>query len=169
MADNSSASLNVHECSWADLTSDLLIPGGAAASVTELEGAKWSRKNERAETRGIGGRLKKRTKGQASFEASATATRGGWMMLAEAIEAKAVELGQVRDDKVIIAGIDFDLLLQHTPLGETRIYRVKLVGCSLDADSSDMKQGNEADMIELGLNPLEIQVQSASGKWLVFA
>ncbi len=169
MADNSSASLNVHECSWSDLTADLLIPGGATIAIADWESAKWSRKNERAESRGIGGRLKKRTRGQASHEGSASATRGGWMVLLEALEAKAEELGQVRDDNVIIAAIDFDLLLQHTPMGDSRIYQVKMIGCSLDGDSSDMKQGNEADIVELVLNPMEVKVKSGTGKWLVFA
>ncbi len=91
------------------------------------------------------------------------------MVLLEAIEAAAVTLGQIRDDKVIIGGIDFDVLIQHTPLGDSRIYQVKLIGCSLDGDSSDMKQGNEADIIELTLNPIDVQVKSATGKWLVLA
>jgi len=169
MADISSASVNVHECSWADLTANLISPGGATVPILDFEGVKWSRKNERGESRGTSGRVKKRTRGSPSCEASATASRGGWMLLLEAIETAALELGLVRDDKVIIGGVDFDLLLQHTPLGDSRIYCVKLTGCSLDGDSSDMKQGNEADMIELVLNPLEIATKSATGNWLVLA
>ena len=91
------------------------------------------------------------------------------MLMLEAIEAAAITLGLVRDDKVIIGGVDFDVTLQHTPLGDTRIYMVKLTGCSLDGDSSDMKQGNEADLIELTLNPLEIATKSSTGNWLVIA
>lgn len=169
MPDNSSASLNVHECSWADLTVSPIIPGGATLNLLDLEGWKWARKLERGESRGIGGRLKKRTRGTPSFEASATATRGGWMGILEGIETAAVALGLVRDDVVIVGGVDFDVLLQHSPLGSDRIYTVKLVGCSLDADSSDMKQGNEADMIEMGLNPMDILVKSATGQWLAIA
>ncbi len=91
------------------------------------------------------------------------------MGILEGIETAAVALGLVRDDQVIIGGVDFDVLLQHSPLGSSRIYTVKLVGCSLDSDSSDMKQGNEADMIEMGLNPMDILVKSATGQWLVIA
>lgn len=169
MADNSSASLNAHECSWADIAVNILAPGGATVNLLDIEGWKWSRKNERAESRGTSGRPKKRTRGQVSYEGSASATRGGWMVVLEAIEAVALALGQVRDDKVIIGGIDFDVIIQHTPLGDSRIYAVKLSGCSLDGDSSDMKQGNEADIIELVLNPLEISTKSSTGKWLVLA
>lgn len=169
MADNSSASLNAHECSWVDGAIAILAPGGATVPLLDLEGWKWARKNERAESRGMSGRPKKRTRGSPSFEGSASATRAGWMVVLEAIEAVAVSLGQVRDDKVIIGGIDFDVLIQHTPLGDSRIYAVKMTGCSLDGDSSDMKQGNEADIVELVLNPLEIATKSATGKWLVIA
>ena len=169
MPDNSSSSLNIHECSWADLTVSPIIPGGATLTLLDLEGWKWARKLERAESRGIGGRIKKRTRGQASFEASATATRGGWMGILEGIEVAATALNLVRDDIVVIGGVDFDVLLQHTPLGSTRVYTVKLIGCSLDSDSSDMKQGNEADMIEMGLNPMDILVKSVTGKWLAVA
>lgn len=169
MPDTSSASLNVHECSWADIAVNLLIPNGPTVPVLDLEGWKWARKNERAISRGTSGRPKKRTKGSPSFEGSATATRSGWMLMIEAIEAAAIALGQVRDDKVIIGGIEFDVTIQHTPLGDSRIYSVKLSGCSLDGDSSDMKQGNDADMIELVLNPIEIATKSSSGKWIVIA
>lgn len=145
------------------------MPGGATFSIKDVEGWKWARKNERGESRGTGGRQKKRTKGKPTHEGSATATRGGWMQLLEAIEAAAVELGNVRGDEVIIGGIDFDVLLQHSPLGDPRVYATKLRGCSLDGDSSDMKQGSEADMIELVLNPISIATKSATGKWLVIA
>lgn len=169
MPDTSTASLNVHECSWADISVDLLIPAGPTVPVLDIEGWKWSRKNERTTSRGTSGRPKKRTRGSPDFEGSASATRGGWMMMLEAIEAAAVALGLVRDDKVIIGGVDFDVTIQHTPLGDSRIYAVKLTGCSLDGDSSDMKQGNEFDVVELVLNPLEILTKSSSGKWLVIA
>jgi hypothetical protein len=169
MPDNSSGSLNIHECSWADGEITILAPGGPTVPMLDLEAWKWSRKNERGESRGLSGRVKKRTRGSSSCEASATATRAGWMLILETIEEIALALNRTRDDKVIIGGIDFDVVIQHTPLGDSRIYAVKLSGCSLDGDSSDMKQGNEADMIELVLNPMEISVKSATGKWLVYA
>ncbi len=169
MPDNSSASLNVHECSWADGAITIIAPGGPTVPMLDLEAWKWGRKNERGESRGMSGRVKKRTRGQPSYEASATATRSGWMLILETIEEIATALGRIRDDKVIIGGIDFDVLIQHTPLGDDRIYAVKLSGCSLDSDSSDMKQGNEADMVEMALNPIEIAVKSSTGKWLVMA
>ena len=170
MANQAAPSVNGHECSWADLAATLNVPGGATVPIFDLEAAKWSRKLEVGETRGLsGGRPMKRTAGSVGYEASATAPRSGWMLLAEAIEVAAEALGLIRGNQVIIGGLSFDLLLQHTPLGDTRIYTTKLSGCRFLGDSSDMKQGNEADLIELTLNPIEIATKSKTGKWLVIA
>jgi len=164
------ASVNVHECSWADLEATINVPGGATMGIVDTEAWKWSRKLEVGESRGTsGGRPMKRTRGSVSFEGSATASRGGWMLLLEALEIAAEALGQTRGNQVVLGGVSFDVLLQHTPLGDTRIYTAKLSGCRLLGDSSDMKQGNDADMIELTLNPIEIATKSATGKWLVLA
>jgi hypothetical protein len=170
MANQAAASVNVHECSWADIEITINIPGGASMSLMDLEAWKWARKLDVGESRGTsGGRPMKRTKGSASYEGSATASRGGWMQLIEALEVAAESLNLLRADQVIIGGVSFDALIQHTPLGDTRIYVARLTGCRLLGDSSDMKQGNEADMIELTLNPLEVATKSATGKWLVIA
>ena len=104
----------------------------------------------------------KRTRGDASYEASLTASRGGWMIIVDAIAELAKALGRVRGDRIIIGGIEFDILVQHAPLGDSNIYQAKLTGCSYDGDSSDMKQGNEADMIEITVNPIEIATKLAS-------
>lgn len=109
----------------------------------------------------------KTTAGSVSFEAAATLSRGGAAILCEALEVAAEAAGLVRGNEVIISGVRFDVLIQHTPLGDSRIYAAKLSGCRFLGDSSDMSQGNEADMIELVLNPISIATKSASGKWLV--
>lgn len=165
------SSVNVHECSWADAEFDMSIVGGAKISLVDLEAAKWSSKLERAITKGSsGGRPMKRTRGDLSHEATITASRGGWMIILEALEVLAESIpGRVRGDQVIVGGLEFDILIQHSPQGDSRIYATKLRGCSNDGWSSDMKQGNEADMIEVPVNPIEILQKSSTGKWLVMA
>lgn len=161
-------SVQEHEVSWADIAATFNVPGGQTIPLLDLEGVKWSAKVDVGESRGTsGGRVMKRTAGSETLEASASMTRSGWMTLLEAVEAAAVSAGAVRGDRVIISAVSFDILIQHTPIGANRIYTVKLSGCRILGDSSDMKQGNEADMIELTLNPLEIARKSSSGKWIV--
>ncbi len=170
MVNQAAESVTLQECSWADLAATINIPGGATIPVTDFEAFKWARKLERGESRGLsGGRPRKRTRGSVTYEGSASASRSGWMQLIEALEVAAETIGDTRGNEVVLSGVTFDLLLQHTPLGDTRIYSVKMSGCSFDGDSSDMKQGNEAEVIELTLNPLKIATKSASGKWIVLA
>ena len=161
-------SVNGHECSWADIAITFNLPGGATTPVVDIEGIKWSRKVEVAESRGTsGGRPMKRTAGSVDYEASATLTRSGAEKMKEALETAASAAGTVRANQIIISAVGFDLLIQHTPLGDSRIYTAKLSGCRFLGDSSDMKQGNEADMIELTLNPIEIATKSITGNWIV--
>lgn len=161
-------SVQEHEVSWADIACTFNVPGGQTVPLLDIEGIKWSAKVDVGESRGAsGGRVMKRTAGQEALEASASMTRSGWSQLMEALESAAVSANQVRGDRVIISGISFDILVQHTPLGASRIYTVKLSGCRFLGDSSDMKQGNEADVIELTLNPLEVARKSSTGKWIV--
>lgn len=170
MPSQASASVNVHECSWADLEAVLNVPGGASLNLYDFEALKWGRKLEVSGTKGMsGGRPMKRTRGDASYEGSATASRAGWMILLSALETAAVALSLARGDRVPIGVIEFDLLLQHSPLGDPQTYAVKMSGCRLLGDASDMKQGPEADMIELELNPIEVATKSGTGNWLVLA
>lgn len=168
MANQAFPSVNSHECSWADIAVTLNVPGGATVGLVDLEGIKWSRKVEVGESRGTsGGRVMKRTAGSETVEASASMTRSGVAQLVEAIEVAALAASQTRSNEVIISGVAFDILIQHTPLGDTRIYTAKLSGCRYLGDSDDMKQGNDADMVELTLNPVRIATKSATGSWIV--
>ncbi len=168
MTNQSFPTVNGDECSWADIGVTFNVPDGATVPIVDLEAIKWASKVEVGSSSGTsGGRVMKTTAGSETSEASATATRSGWMQLLEAIEVAAVASGQVRGDEVIISGVRFDILIQHTPLGSARIYTAKLSGCRFLGDSNDMKQGNEADMIEITLNPIRIARKSITGKWLV--
>ncbi len=168
MANQAFPTVQGHECSWADISVTFNVPEGATVPVVDLEAIKWSRKVEVGESRGSsGGRQMKRTAGSLTQEASATLTRAGVATLTEALEVAAEAAGQTRGNEVIISGVSFDVLIQHTPLGDSRIYTAKLSGCRFLGDSNDMKQGNEADMVEITLNPIQISTKSASGKWIV--
>ncbi len=161
-------SVNSQECSWADIAVTFNIPSGDTVPLVDLEGIKFSRKVEVGESRGTsGGRVMKRTAGSETVEASASMSRSGVVQLVEALEVAAMAAGQIRGNEVIISGVSFDILVQHTPLGDSRIYTAKLSGCRFLGDSYDHKQGNEAEMVELTLNPIKIATKSATGQWIV--
>lgn len=123
MPNQSFASVDGDEVSWADLAATMNVPGGATIALVDIEAIKWSTKVEVGESRGTsGGRMMKTTAGSESHEASATMTRSGVAVLMEALEVAAVAGGYVRGNDVIISGVRFDILIQHTPLGSSRIY-----------------------------------------------
>lgn len=168
MANQAFPSVNEHECSWADIEVTFNVPGGQNLTLVDLEGIKWGRTLTRGISKGTsGGRPMKKTAGSAEFEGSLIATRSGHALIMEALEKAAEAAGAVRGNEVIISAVSFDILVQHTPLGSSRIYTAKLAGCSFDGDSSDMAQGEAADTIEVALNPLVVMTKSLSGKWLV--
>ncbi len=156
-------------CSWADIGVSVNVPGGSEFEPFDLEGIKWSDKVEVGEQRGMsGGRVMGTTAGSLSTEASMTIARSGAIQLIMALEAAALSIpGAVRGNRVRIAGVRFDILIQHTPLGTERIFVAKLSGCRFLGRSHDLKQGNEADMVEITLNPIEIAEKSETGNWIV--
>lgn len=161
--------VNGNICSWSDIGITINVPGGAAAPLLDFEALKWSDKVEVGEQRGTsGGRVMGTTAGQLSSEATATIARKGATQLLEALEAAAASLpGAVRGNRIAISGVRYDILVQHTPLGDDRIYEAKLSGCRFLGRSHDLKQGNEADMVEIILNPIECAEKSSTGNWIV--
>lgn len=163
MVNQAYPSLNDVEPSWADIAVTATISGGALLDMDAIAALKWSRKVEVGERRGAsGGRVMARTTGQGSQEASATLYRSGLRSLIKSL----MPLAPTRGNQVIIGLVSFDIVIQHTPPGESEIYQVKIKGCRYLGESDDMKEGNDADKIEVTLNPIEI-VNIVNGKEVV--
>ncbi len=146
-------SLNDFEPSWADIAVTATVSGGALIPMEAIASLKWSRKVEVGERRGAsGGRVMARTTGQGSQEASGVFYRSGMRQLIKGLVAQA----PTRGNQAIISLVSFDILIQHTPPGEIEIYQVKIKGCRYLGDADDMKEGTDADKVELTLNPIEI-------------
>lgn len=169
MPTQSFPNVNGDVCSWADIAVSLNVPGGAEVGLFDLEALKWSDKVEVGEQRGTsGGRVMGTTRGSLSSEASATISRAGARQFIQALAVAAAELpNATRGDRVAISGVRFDILVQHTPLGTEAIFTTKLSGCRFLGRSHDYKQGNEAEMVEIVLNPIEIAEQDENGQWIV--
>lgn len=162
--------VNGDVCSWADIGASLSIPEGASIDLFDLNAIKWSDKVEVGEQYGAsGGRLMGTTRGKLSTEASMTLTRKGALQFIEALAVAARAAGLVRGDQVAISGIRFDILVQHEPMGwpTDQPLEAKLFGCRFLGRAHDLKEGNEADMVEITLNPLYAAEKSAAGDWIV--
>lgn len=153
MVNQAYPSLNDIEPSWADIATTFTISGGDLIEMADIASLKWSRKVEVGERRGTsGGRVMARTTGQGSQEASASLYRSGLRRLIRGLMKQAPSRGNQK----LISIVSFDILIHHTPPGETDIYTTKIKGCRFLGDADDMKEGNDADKIEVTLNPIEI-------------
>ena len=153
MTNQAYPSLNGVEPSWADIAVTISATGQTALSMIDIAGLKWSRKVEVGEKRGAsGGRIMARTTGQGSQDASGTFYRSGMRKLVKSLMSNAPTRGR----QVIISNVAFDIMIQHTPAGESEIYVVKLKGCRYLGEADDMKEGTDADKLDITLNPIEI-------------
>lgn len=169
MANQAYPNINGDVCSWADIAVSINVPGGAEMPMFDLEALKWSDKVDVGEQRGTsGGRVMGTTSGSLSSEATASLSRKGAKQLIAALEAAALTLpGAVRGNRVKISGVRFNIHVQHTPLGSEEIFESMLSGCRFLGRSHDYKQGNEAEMVEITLNPIEVAEKSETGNWIV--
>lgn len=160
MVQQAYATYNDIEPSWSDSEFTFSVIGGRI-EVPDISGFKFTRKVE-VGSRKRNNRVTARTTGAPSYEASCTLYRSGLRRLYKAL----IEKAPTRGNQVLISLVAFDVLVQHTPPGETEIYQAKAKGCRLLGDSDQMQEGTDADKIELTLNPIEI-VQIIGGKEVV--
>lgn len=145
--------VNDMECSWADIGISFTVFGGPVIEEPDVSAVKWDRAVEVGVKRGAsGGRVRSRTRGSGSQNASMTMYRGGLLRLIRGLMQKA----PLRGNQRIIGVVQFDILVQHTPLLSTEIFKTKIKGCRYLGDSDDMSEGNEADTVEVTLNPIEV-------------
>jgi len=146
-------SLNDIAPSWADITVTASIDGGQLIEMADIAAIKWDRQVEVGEQRGAsGGRVMKRTTGSQKLEGSVTLYRSGLRRLIRGL----YPLAPIRGNQRRISLVAFDFVVQHTPQGGTDIYETHMKGCRYLGDSDDMKEGPEADKIEVNVNPIEI-------------
>jgi hypothetical protein len=145
--------INDYSCSWADIAVTATVYDGALLEMADIAGINWSQSIEVGEQRGAsGGRVMARTRGAASYEASMTLYRSGYRKLLKAL----AEVAESRGNQKLVSLVGFDVLIQHSPQGETEIYQTKIKGCRLLGASNDNAEGADADQVEITLNPLEV-------------
>lgn len=147
------ASVNDNECSWSDIELTLAIPGAEALEGLDFTGVKWARKVDLGKRKGpSGGRVMARTSGEGTHEASCAMAKSSYHTLIEALAKVAPQRGNQR----LISKVSFSLLVQHTPLGSDKVYTTVIKGCRLTSDASDMKEGPDAEVVEITLDTIEV-------------
>lgn len=140
--------LNEVAPSWADVRIAIPVYDGPMVTTNDIAAMKWSDKVDVGLVRGTnGGRKSKRTTGQLDNDASITFYKEGWRVLRRALATK--------NKRISLVG--FDILIQHTPPGESGIFTVSILGCRVIGRTSDMAEGADADKIEIPLNTMSIE------------
>lgn len=101
-----------------------------------------------------GGRTKARTSGSVSYEGSITLYRSGLRKLINAMVEAAPDYA-VDGNRIKISLIGFDIDIHHSPPGAVNIAHARMKGCRLLGYTDDMAEGDDADQIELPLDPME--------------
>lgn len=150
--------------SWSDIDTVLNISGGVSLKDIDYKGIKCNSTVAVGEQRGAsGGRVIKRTTGAKTDTASASYYRSGLQKLFKALVAVAPKDKQGRPQ---ISLVTFDVVANHTPPTSTEIYTVVIRGCRLIKTDASFAEGNEADVVELDLHPMEV-VWMVDGKEVV--
>jgi len=153
MPSQSFPTLNGDAPSWADIDLNFSVHEGEVLDMEDLAGVKWGRKVEIGEQRGTGGRLKKRTGGRPSFEASITIYRDAYVKLLRALMAKAP---RDKAGRALVGKVAFDIEIQFTPFGADELHEVSITGCRIMEDGEDSKDSADPNQLELALHVMEI-------------
>lgn len=139
--------------SWADIGVQFPIYGGNSVVTNDIAAVKWSDKVDVGTLRGTsGGKKLRRTTGQYDADATITFYKDGWRTFRDALKAK--------NAKISLVG--FDVVISHTPPGDSGIHTVKILGCRVVGRSSDMSEGTDADKVEIPLNVMSVEEDGAT-------
>lgn len=139
--------------SWADILARATPAGAPLIDMKGLKSVSTGSTVEVGEQRGAsGGRVLKRTTGSKSDEASATVYRDEYQKIIRNLAAIAPKRGNQR----IVSLVHFGIQVQHTPPGVSDIFEFRVKGCRLLGRTLASEEGNEADTVDLNLNPIEI-------------
>ena len=139
--------------SWADIVIKATPIGGNLIDLIDIAAINTNTTVEVGEQRGAtGGRVRKRTTGSVSYEASMTLYRTGYQTLLRNLQA----LAPVRGNQRLVSLVHFQIQVQHTPPGDEEIYEYVLKGCRWMGRALNGAEGTDADQVEVPLSVIEI-------------
>lgn len=138
--------------SWADISVRVTAIGGSLVKIGDIAAIDSGWTVELGEQR-EGGRVIKRTRGSVSYEASMTLYASGYQKLLRGLMAAAPRNAR---GQALLALAHFTVNVQFTPPGSVDILEYRLKGCRILGRTLNGAEGNDAQQIELPLNPIEI-------------
>lgn len=136
--------------SWVDLTVTITPAGAPLIELGDIKSFSSSSALEVGEQRKRG-RVFKRTTGSVKHEASMTLYRSGFIKLLDGLALMAPSRGNQK----ILSVVHFGISLIWTPPETTDIFETRIKGCRYFGDTNAPSEGNDADTVDVALNPLE--------------
>lgn len=154
MAEQEFPTLNGTEPSWSDISISFPIHDGQTIKTSGIKSIKWSDKVEVGEGRGTsGGRKSRRSTGKYTCEATVEFYRTGLQLFVDALKQKNTRVSLVT----------FDILILHTPPGESGIFTTKLLGARMLGRAFDTDDESvDLDTVEVALDVMSIDDNGAT-------
>lgn len=156
MANEDYPTLNGIAPSWADLSAKVQLYEGPELELPDISDLSWGSPVEIGVQRGTGGQIRRRTTGSSTPEASMTLYRSGFRDLVKQMIPIAKALGYVRGNLVRVGLVHFDIISQHTPVGEVEIYTTRILGCRLTDRALSLTEGNDPDKVTAPLSIIKV-------------
>ena len=151
MANNDYPVLDGIAPSWADAKVTATATGVSLIEVKDIKSINTGSTVEVGDQK-AGGRVIKRTVGEASNEASMVLYREGYQKLLRGLKALAPLRGNTR----VISLVHFGVSFQFTPPGSAEIYETRIKGCRITGRALNGSEGTDAAEVEVTLNPIEV-------------
>lgn len=146
-------SLNGFAPSWADAAIKFGIYEGSLLEIADIKDISVSDSLTIGVQRAPGGRKRKRTTGELDNDASMTLYRAGLRNIA----SKLADVAPKRDGDIHQIGlVGFDIIVSHTPPGESAIFKIEIRGCRLSGRDWKMAEGPDAELVTVALNPMDV-------------
>lgn len=138
--------------SWADIGVKCSVFDGALFDVKDIAAINTSTTLEVGNQNAPGGRIRKRTTGSLTQEASMTLYQDGWNRFMRNLVAVAPRRGK----QALIRHVHFNVQVQFTPEGADEIFEYLIKGCFVSGRALNGAEGTDPNKIEVSLNTIEI-------------
>lgn len=139
--------------SWADLTATVAgYTGGVELDIKDIASITTGVAIEIGEQRGTGGQLRRRTRGQATYEGAINFYQDGYEKFGEML----LETAPRENGEALIGLVHWDLVIQFMPPGTSRIYTRKLLGCRMAGSNLNPTEGVDANQVEVPVSVAKI-------------
>jgi hypothetical protein len=138
--------------SWQDISLKFRLYGGRTFEVSDVKGVTLNTSIDIGQQRATGGVVVRRTTGSETHTGSVNLYRRGWISaLEEMVKVAPLKLGKRR-----IGGIHFDIEVQHSFPGESRIYTMRVKGCRVAGREYGPQEGNDPDTVNIPMSIADI-------------